>query len=176
MNATIFEPFGGRGNGTGVAVSRSMIMRTALKQTEIQGEMASRPNRRLRDARNWHTLEASSVPCVNLNQRLKYGPKNSESAKPRRLTGILVLSFLSILVGFMLTAAILNSAAGGNLEAFTILALALIAAIVGFFHVLQAARALDEIEYATHASIVRNAKVRLTSRRQTTDDEPNRQR
>jgi magnesium-transporting ATPase (P-type) len=65
---------------------------------------------------------------------------------------MLVLPFLSIVVGFLLTAAILNSATSRNLEAFAILAVVVVAAIVGFFHVLKAARALDEIEYATHGS------------------------
>ncbi len=164
-----------------------MITQTALRQTEIQGEIAIRQNRRVKGAQKWRILEASSVTrsaVVNPNQRPSelatrrppYGPSDRETAGAQRLTGILVLPYLSIVVGFLLTATIVNSARGGNLETFAILAVAMVAAIVGFFHVLQAARALDELEYATHASIVRNGKVNLISRRQTTDDEPNRQR
>lgn len=136
-------------------------MQTATNQTEAQGRLARRPNRR-KGAQNWHTLEAPSVKrsvVGNRNQRLTesrgglwYGPDNSESARSQRITGMLVLPFLSIVVGFLLTAAILNSATSRNLEAFAILAVVVVAAIVGFFHVLKAARALDEIEYATHGS------------------------
>jgi hypothetical protein len=71
----------------------------------------------------------------------------------------------------------LNSAIG-NMEAFAILAVVVGAAIVGFFHVLKAARALDEIEYATHASdrVKREGKGTNHQGLKTTSDEPNRQR
>lgn len=64
----------------------------------------------------------------------------------------LVLPFLSIVVGFLLTAAILNSATGGNMGAFAVLAVVVVTALVSFFHLLKVARALDEIDYAAHAS------------------------
>jgi magnesium-transporting ATPase (P-type) len=153
-----------------------MITQTSLKQIETQGAWPAARTGESGAPTTGIPLRRPLSLASNLNQRLRYGP-NSEAARSRRLTGILVLPFLSILVGFMLMAAILNSAAGGTLEAFTILALAVVAAIVGFFHLLKAARALDEIEYATHASDrVRKGQERKHQGLKTTSDEPNRQR
>jgi hypothetical protein len=138
-----------------------MITQTAINQTEAQARTAGPQTRRVNGAHNWHTLESSSVNrsfVVNrtpvlagpLTGRLRYRPDVGESTGPKRLSGILVLPFLSVVVGFLLMAAILNSATPGNLGALAILAV--VAAIVGFSHVLKAASELDEKEYAKHGS------------------------
>ena len=153
------------GDGTDVAVSRSMIPQTAVFRNEAQTAVASYPNRRVKGAQNWHALEASFVtrllevdPVQGLTssevatRRLRYGPNNSEALGSRRITGMLVLLFLSI-AGFLLTAAILNSATADNIEAFAILVVVVVGPVVGFAHMLKAARALDAMRYATRATV-----------------------
>jgi Ca2+-transporting ATPase len=75
---------------------------------------------------------------------------------------MLVLLFLSIAVAFLLTAAILNSATGDNVEALSVLVVLLIGAIAGFAHILKAARALDALEDATQANVRVRREVRRT--------------
>ncbi len=150
-----------------------MIPQTALSRNEAQTAVASCPNRRVKGARNWHALEASFVtrllevyPNQGLTasevatRRLRYGPNNSETIRSQRITGMLVLLLMSIVVGFLLTAAILNSATGDNMEAFAILVVVVIGAIIGFAHMLKAARAIDAMQYATRATVRRDGKVR----------------
>jgi Ca2+-transporting ATPase len=66
---------------------------------------------------------------------------------------MLVLLFLSTVIGFLLTAGILNSAIGDRMDAFAILVLVIIGAIAGFAYVLRSARARDAMEYATRGKV-----------------------
>jgi len=117
----------------------------------------------VKGARNWHAQASLVTRLLEVNQgltasevatrRLRYGPNNSETLGSQRITGMLVLLILSSVIGFLLTAAIFNSATGDNLEAFAILVVVVIGAIVGFARVLNAARALDAMQYATRATV-----------------------
>jgi len=126
----------------------------------------TRPDLRANRARNWHDLEASSVtrllgvdPNAGLTSpevvtgRLQYGLNSCEGVGSRRITVTLVLLSFSTIIGFLLTAAILNSAVRDNIEAFSILVVVVMSAIVGFVYVLKAARALDAMQYATQATV-----------------------
>ncbi|MGH9881951.1 MAG: cation-transporting P-type ATPase [Pyrinomonadaceae bacterium] len=143
-----------------------MISLTALSRSEAQTAVVLWANRRMKGARHWHALKASLVtrllevnPNLGLSasevatRRARYGPNNSETLGSQRITGMLALLFLSVVVGFLVTAAILNSATGDNLEASAILVVVVIGAIVGFAHMLKAARALDAMQYATQATV-----------------------
>ena len=82
---------------------------------------------------------------LKANRRLTDGPNTFEDLGRKRLTRMLVIQFFSIVFGFLLTAAILNSAVEDNMEAFAILATVVIGVIVGFVHLFRAAQALDAI-------------------------------
>jgi Ca2+-transporting ATPase len=120
----------------------------------------------VKGAENWYALEASVVARlleVDPNQgltasevvarRLQYGPNSSEKVGYQRVTGLLVLLFLSIVISFLTTAVIMNSAVGDDMEAIAILVVAVIGAIAGFAHFLKAARALDATRNATRATV-----------------------
>lgn len=66
---------------------------------------------------------------------------------------MLVLLFLSIVIGFLTTAAILNSAVRDSMEAFSIVVVTLLGAIIGFAYLLKSARALDAMQIATRANV-----------------------
>ncbi|HEY5886049.1 MAG TPA: cation-transporting P-type ATPase [Pyrinomonadaceae bacterium] len=112
----------------------------------------------------WHALESSSVcrllevdPTQGLasadvaNRQLRYGKNSSESLGGRTI-GMLVMLFLSVAIGFFLTAAILNRAVGDSAEAFSILVVVVVVAIVGFAYLLRSARARDVMQDATRGS------------------------
>ena len=112
----------------------------------------------------WHAVETAFVtrslgvdPIRGLRatdvaaRRLSYGPNSTERIGSQRVTRMLVLLFLSIAVGFILTAAILNGATGDNIEAFSLLTVIVIGSIVGFAYVLKSARALDTMHNAAQA-------------------------
>ena len=86
-----------------------------------------------------------------VTRRLWFGANSTEGRGSRRVTLLLLLMFLSIVIGFLMTAAILNSAITDNVEAFSILAITVLGAIVGFAYLLKSARALDRMAYATRA-------------------------
>ncbi|MCM3904491.1 MAG: cation-transporting P-type ATPase [Pyrinomonadaceae bacterium] len=142
-----------------------MIPQTTLSRNKAQTALASSPSRHVTNARAWHALEASFVTRlleVNSNQgltasevttrRLLYGPNKSEIPRSPRITGMLILLFLSI-VGFLVTAAILNAATRDNTEAFAILVVVVLGAIIGFAHMLRAAQASDAMQNAMRATV-----------------------
>jgi magnesium-transporting ATPase (P-type) len=120
--------------GTNVALSRSMIPQRALYGNDARSAAVSGPKQPTNRVRNGHSLEASSVthllevdpvrgltPSEAALRLLSYGPNNDESTETRHFTGILVLLFLISVIGFLLTAATLNRAAGDRIEVFLIL-------------------------------------------------------
>lgn len=138
----------------------------ALHRNEVQMAKGTRPDLRKNGARNWHALEASSVtrllgvdPNAGLTssdvvtRRLQYGLNSCERVGSRRIAITLVLLSFSSAIGFLLTAAILNTAVRDNIVAFSILVLVVMSAIVGFVYVLKAARALDAVQYATRSTV-----------------------
>lgn len=152
--------------GTAVAVSPSMNPQVAIHRDEFQMAKGTRPEVRANSARNWHALEAPSVtrllgvdPNVGLTlsdvvtRRLQYGLNSCERVKSRRITVTLVLLSFSTAIGFLLTAAILNTGVTDNIEAFLVLVVVVMSAIVGFVYVLKAARALDAVQYATRSKV-----------------------
>lgn len=139
---------------------------TAFPLTELQASAGRRPHLGAKRAHPWHALEAASVtqllevdPCQGLTpwevatRRISCGPNNTDALGSRRITRMLVLLFLSTVIGFLLTAAILNRAAGDSVEAFSVLVVVVIGAIVGFAYLLKAARALDAMHDATRAVV-----------------------
>lgn len=152
--------------GTAVAVFPSMNSQVAIHRNEVQMAKGIRPEIRANSARNWHALEAPSVtrllgvdPNVGLTlsdvvtRRLQYGLNSCERVKSRRITVTLVLLSFSTAIGFLLTAAILNTAVTDNIEAFFVLVVVVMIAIAGFVYVLKAARALDAVQYATRSTV-----------------------
>lgn len=114
----------------------------------------------------WHAVETSLVmrllgvdPKQGLTasdvaaRQLSFGRNTAEGIGSRRNTALLVFLFLSIAVGFVLTAAILNGASGDNIELFSLLTVIVIGSIVGFAYVLKLARALDAMHQAAQACI-----------------------
>lgn len=131
-----------------------MIPQTALHGNDAPLAAASGQKRPTNGVRNWHSLEASSVthllevdpvegltPSEAALRVLSYGPTNSESMETRHITRMLVLLFLSSVIGFLLTAAILNRATGDRIEAFLILVVMVVGTIIAFSHVLRSSRA-----------------------------------
>lgn len=109
----------------------------------------------------WYAVDASAVPellGVNPKQglmdsevvtrRLRFGVNSTEGPISRRVTLLLLMFFVSIVIGFLIMAAILNSAITDSAEAFSILAITLLGAAVGFAYLLKSARALDRIACA----------------------------
>jgi P-type Ca2+ transporter type 2C len=114
----------------------------------------------------WHAVETSLVmrllgvdPKRGLtasdvaSRQLSFGRNTPEGIGSRRITTLLVFLFLSIAVGFVLTAAILNGVSGDNIEVFSLLTVIVIGSIVGFAYVLKLARALDAMHDAAQACI-----------------------
>ena len=143
-----------------------MIPQTAFPQNKTLLAMVNRPNRQVNDSRNWHALEASAVagllevdpsrgltPSEVTSRRAHYGLNSCEALGSRRITGILVLLSLSTVSGFLLTAAILNSAVRTNIEVFSLLLVVAIAAVVSFAYMLKAARARDAMQEATQTTV-----------------------
>ena len=87
-----------------------------------------------------------------ITRRLWFGVNNTEGRESRRVTVLLLLLFLSVIIGFLMTAAILNSAVTDSGEAFSILAITTLGAVVGFAYLLRSARALDRMTYATRTN------------------------
>jgi hypothetical protein len=56
-----------------------------------------------------------------ITRRRHYGANSSESRGSRRVTIFLLMLFLSIVIGFLTTAAVLNSAIADSMEAFSII-------------------------------------------------------
>jgi P-type Ca2+ transporter type 2C len=150
-----------------VADSSSMNPQIAIHRNKVHmAQPVDRPDPRANSARNWHALEESSVirllgvdrnagltSSEVVTRRLQYGPNSCEGVGSRRVTVTLVLLSFSTLIGFLLTAAILNSAVRDSIEVFSILVVVVMSAIVGFVYVLKAARALDAMRYATRTSV-----------------------
>jgi Cation transport ATPase len=114
----------------------------------------------------WHAVEASVVmhtlgvdPKRGLtasdvaSRQRSFGRNTEEGVGSRRITAFLVFLFIGIAIGFIFTAAVLNRVAGNNIEAVSLLIVIAVGSIVGFAYVLKAARALDAMHDAAHASI-----------------------
>lgn len=112
----------------------------------------------------WHAVETALVtrllgvnptegltPAEVATRRRSYGPNNVDDIGSQRITSMLVLLLLSIAVGFVLTAAILNGASADSIGTFSLLTVIVIGSTVGFAYVLKAARALDTLHYAAQA-------------------------
>ena len=143
-----------------------MIRQTALPQNATQAARSQSPNVRVKGVKNWHAQDVSAVvelfgviPKQGLTssevmaRRLRYGPNSIESFRSSHITQIFALLFLSIVIGFLTAAAILNSAIADSVEAFSLLAVTVLGAIVGFAYLLRSARAFDEMEHATRTNV-----------------------
>ncbi len=139
-----------------------MIRQTALPQNATQTARSQSLNIRVKGVKNWHAQDVSAVaellgviPEQGLTSseaiasRLRYGSNSTESFRSRYITELFALLFLSIVVGFLMTAAILNSAIADGMEAFSLVAVTVLGAIVGFAYLLRSARAFDAMEHAT---------------------------
>jgi P-type Ca2+ transporter type 2C len=148
-----------------------MIRHIDLTQRSARDPLAGIPGPPEKASKKWYAVEASAVPeLVGVNpaqglmesevvtRRLRFGVNSAEGRGSRRVTLLLLVLFLSIVIGFLMTAAIFNSAITDNIEAFSILAITLLVAIVGFAYLLKSARALDRMAYATrtHACVKRD--------------------
>lgn len=147
-----------------------MIRHIDLTQKSAGNASARTLNTPAKAAKKWYAPDASAVPEVLgvdpkvglmhsevVTRRLWFGANSTEGRESRRVTLLLLMLFLSIVIGFLMTAAILNSAVTDRVEAFSILAVTLLGAIVGFAYLLKSARALDRMAYATttHACVKR---------------------
>jgi len=112
----------------------------------------------------WHAVETSLVmrllgvdPKRGLtasdvaSRQLSFGRNTAEGIGSQRVTALLVLLVISIAIGFVLAAAVLNRVAGNNIEAISLLIVIAIGSIVGFAYVLKSARALDSMCNAAQA-------------------------
>ena len=139
-----------------------MIRHIDLTQTSDKNAVARSLNTPARAAKKWYATDASAIPEVLgvnpkvglmlsevVTRRLWFGVNSAEGRGSRRVTLLLLMLFLSIVIGFLMTAAILNSAITDSVEAFSILAITLLGAVVGFAYLLKSARALDRMAYAT---------------------------
>jgi Ca2+-transporting ATPase len=142
-----------------------MIRHIDLTQTPAKDAAARSLNPPVKAVKKWYAADASAVPNllgVNPDQglmesevitrRLRFGVNSTEGRGSRRVTVLLLMLFLSIVVGFLMTAAILNSAITDSVEAFSILAITLLGAIVGFVYLLKSASALDHMTQATRTN------------------------
>jgi len=146
-----------------------MIRQIDISQNATEKAATRRLRRPVESVRKWYAVGASAVPellGVNprlglmesevLSRRLRYGPNSSESPGSRRVTVLSLMLFLSIVVGFLTTAAVLNSAIPDSTEAFSVVVVAVLGAIMGFVYLLKSARALDRMADATRT----NARVK----------------
>ena len=140
-----------------------MMNETTLPLSEAQTSVSRRGGVASRTLQ-WHALDAASVarllevdPFQGLTasevvtRRLRYGSNNSDTL--RRRNGLVLLLFLSVVVGFLLTAAVLNRAVTDQVEAFSILAVLAIMAVVGFGYLLKGAHELDAVQDATRSKV-----------------------
>jgi P-type Ca2+ transporter type 2C len=153
-----------------------MMNETTFPLSEAQTNLGKRLGVVAKRAYAWHALEAAAVihmldvdPDQGLtaaevaSRRLGYGSNSSDALASRRRNGLLLLLFSSVVIGFLLTAAVLNRAVADRVEAFSILAVLAIMAIVGFGYLLKGAHELDAVQDATRS------KVRVRRDRQETD-------
>jgi Ca2+-transporting ATPase len=137
-----------------------------LSKNESEYAMAGYPNRPVKVARSWHALEAPLVNRllrVNTNQGLTtseaatrrrlYVANKSDGPGIQRLSGMLVLLCLSVVIGFLVTTAILNSAVTDSRWAIAILVVCLLGMLVGLANVFKSARLLDAMGNATQANV-----------------------
>lgn len=142
------------------------MRQTALPQTATQTTRSQSVNVRVKGVRNWHAQNVSAVaellgvvPKQGLTssevraRRLRYGPNSIESFRSSHLTQIFALLFLSIVIGFLTAAAMLNSAIADSVEAFSLVAVTVLGAVVGFVFLLRSARAFDVMEYAIRTNV-----------------------
>ena len=117
-------------------------------------------------ATRWHAVETSSVmrllavdPQRGLttsdvkSRQLSFGRNTTEGIGSPRTTVLLISLSITVAIGFVLTAAVLNRVAGNNVEAVSLLIVIAIGSIVGFAYVLKSARTLDAIHNAAQACI-----------------------
>lgn len=150
-------------DGTDVAPFDRIMNHTIFSLSDAQASV-DQPAQGGATGTPWHAVETALVtrllgvdPIRGLTatdvatRQLSYGRNSTERIGSQRVTGMLVLVFVSIAVGFILTAAILNGASGDNIEAFSLLSVIVIGSIVGFAYVLKSARALDTMHNAAEA-------------------------
>ena len=150
-----------------------MIRHIDITQTSTKNASARSLNAPAKLVNKWYAVEASAIPelaGINPGQgltdsevvarRLRFGVDSTEGQRSPRVTALLLLLFLSSVIGFLITASILNSAITDSVEAFSILAITLLGATVGFAYLLKSARALDQMAIATrtNASVKRGGK------------------
>jgi len=172
LRRTNFKNFEAWDGGTDVAPFDRIMNDTTYPLNAAQASV-EKHNREKANVTPWHAVEGSLVtrllgvdPIRGLtasdvaNRRLAYGPNNADGTGSLRNTSMLVVLFLSIAVGFVLIAAILNGVSGNNIEAFSLLAVIVIGSVVGFAYLLKAARALDTLHNAaeTCAHVRRDGK------------------
>lgn len=148
-----------------------MIRHIDLTQTSARNASVRSLTQAAKSARKWYATDASAVPEVLgvnpkvglmhsevVTRRLWFGANSTEGRGSRRVTLLLVMLFLSIVIGFLMTGAIFNSAITDGVEAFSILAITVLGAIVGFAYLLKSARALDRMADAirTHVLVKRD--------------------
>jgi Ca2+-transporting ATPase len=142
-----------------------MIRQLDLPQNATKKAVAGDLNRPVATVGKWHARGASAIPellGVDPSQglmeteviirRRQYGANSSESQGSRRITAPFLLLFLSIFIGFLTTAAVLNSAIANSLEVISIVLVTVLGAIVAFSYLLKSARALDRMSHATQTN------------------------
>ncbi|HKO97619.1 MAG TPA: hypothetical protein VJU86_11540 [Pyrinomonadaceae bacterium] len=82
-------------------------------------------------------------------RRGHYKANKSGSWRGRRETTVSLMLFSSIFIGFLTTAAVLSSAIADSVEAFSLILVTALGAIVGFVSLLKSARAFDVMEEVT---------------------------
>lgn len=153
-------------DGTIVAPYTCMIRQIDLTQTPAKSAVARSLNPPAKTLNKWYAVDASAVPelvGVNpdrglmesevLTRRLRFGANSTEGRGSRRVTLLLLMLFLSVVIGFLITAGTLNSAITDGVETFSILAITLLGAIAGFAYLLKSARALDRMAYTTRTNV-----------------------
>lgn len=143
-----------------------MMNETTFPLREASTNLGKRLGVFAKRAQPWHALEAAAVtrllevdPNQGLNaaqvasRRLGYGTNSGDALTSKRIDGVYVLLFVSVVIGFLLTAAVLNRAVADRVEAFSILAVLAIMAVVGFSYLLKAAHELDALQEATRTSV-----------------------
>src|SRR5215813_13595649 len=83
-------------------------------------------------------------------RRLKYGANVLQTIRPTPIWRLLLNQFPSIIVALLLVAALVAYVTSSEVEAFVILIVLILNALVGFFTEWQAGRALDALRRQSH--------------------------
>lgn len=154
------------GGGTHVAPCQLMMNETTFPLSDAQTNIGKRLGVVAKRSYAWHALDAAAVirmlevdPDQGLtveevaSRRLVYGTNSSDTLASKRRNVLLLLLFSSVVIGFLLTAAVLNRAVTNRVEAFSILTFLAIMATVGFGYLLKGAHELDAVQDATRSKI-----------------------